>query len=137
MSDETRILMTNLSRLSGVLNDYVEEDDQITEDDVEALNEAVATIRNAILKLDGMEEWLSYTKAVAEANQERAEEAEQLEIDNEQLKKAFDRACYWLADIQKQLFDIKKEITQLGMVYYVEESIESKPKEEWKRFLLG
>lgn len=131
MSDETRRLLANLSLLSGALEDYVEEDDQITEDAVEALNDAVATIRKAILKLDNMEEWLSYTKAVAEANQEGAEEAERLEIENDKLKNALGRASLYLEWKVTNTFyqDNGKDIAINKKPY--------KTKEEWEAWLLN
>lgn len=92
MNEETKRLLNNLSLLSSKLYDYVEDDDQIKDEEIDELDFAVRTIRMAILNIEHLEELLRYTRAVAEANQESADEAELLRIENEKQKKALDKA---------------------------------------------
>lgn len=131
MTEETKRLLNNLSLLSSKLYDYVEDDDQIKDEEIDELDFAVRTIRTAILNIEHLEEWLSYTKAVAEANQERAEEAERLEIENDKLKNALGRASLYLEWKVTNTFyqDNGKEI-----------AINKKPymtKEQWEAWLLN
>lgn len=69
---------------------------------------------------DELEEWLIFTKSVAEVNQESADKAEILEVENEKLNKALDKACEMLELIGR----ISSRVKPLN-------------KEQWKERLMN
>lgn len=77
---------------------------------------------------DELEEWLIYTERVAEVNQESADRTELLEIENEKLNKALDKACEKLAFTSN-----KHIIEELGSFTLGEIN---RTKEEWREWCL-